>query len=306
LNNNDILFILGNGPSLKTFDFSTLSNYPTFGLNGALFQYQILNWYPTFYGLFDPPNIRKWTYETISNELLAIGDKFKNSFFFADECSKLKIKLDNIIYLYKIHPFLYPYDQNRFTEPIEWTIHQLCKQIKEVKQCQSLFDINPLLRNKLNTNGIVKYFVGDLIDKDDYLKMPRWDINHLLPKGYNEFYYIGGPASIIACQIGILMGYKKIALLGIDCTWTQKDGIVKNEDNSWVKDYFPNGGYTLKDFFGDNPFNPSELHIRNWEIFKKALKVNEINVKIYNCNKQSKLECFEKVGIEELIKCHSL
>ena len=47
------LVILGNGPSLRNFDFSLLKNYDTFGLNTSYRVYDKMNFYPTYYGSFD-------------------------------------------------------------------------------------------------------------------------------------------------------------------------------------------------------------------------------------------------------------
>jgi hypothetical protein len=47
------LIVMGNGPSLKDVDFSTLNNYDTFGLNAAYRAYERMDWWPTYHGCFD-------------------------------------------------------------------------------------------------------------------------------------------------------------------------------------------------------------------------------------------------------------
>lgn len=47
------IIVMGNGPSLKDVDFSSLKGYDTFGLNSAYRAYQKMNWYPTYHGCFD-------------------------------------------------------------------------------------------------------------------------------------------------------------------------------------------------------------------------------------------------------------
>lgn len=47
------LIVMGNGPSLKDVDFSSLNNYDTFGLNAAYRAYERMDWWPTYHGCFD-------------------------------------------------------------------------------------------------------------------------------------------------------------------------------------------------------------------------------------------------------------
>lgn len=46
-------FILGNGPSLKGFDFKKLTNFSTIGMNAAYRYWDQINWYPTYYICLD-------------------------------------------------------------------------------------------------------------------------------------------------------------------------------------------------------------------------------------------------------------
>ena len=47
------VIILGNGPSLRGFDFKRLSNVSTVGLNAAYRYWDKINWYPTYYACCD-------------------------------------------------------------------------------------------------------------------------------------------------------------------------------------------------------------------------------------------------------------
>jgi len=47
------LVVMGNGPSLKDVEFSSLGGVDTFGLNSAYRAYSRMNWYPTYHGCFD-------------------------------------------------------------------------------------------------------------------------------------------------------------------------------------------------------------------------------------------------------------
>lgn len=49
----DALFIIGNGPSLKGFDFHQLTPYASVGMNAAYRYWDEINWYPTYYCCMD-------------------------------------------------------------------------------------------------------------------------------------------------------------------------------------------------------------------------------------------------------------
>lgn len=49
----ETLFLLGNGPSLKNIDLSTLENFSTIGMNAAYRYWREINWWPTYYACLD-------------------------------------------------------------------------------------------------------------------------------------------------------------------------------------------------------------------------------------------------------------
>ena len=53
MNKKETIIVMGNGPSLKTLQFSQLEGYDTFGLNSAYRAYMKMGWYPTYHGCFD-------------------------------------------------------------------------------------------------------------------------------------------------------------------------------------------------------------------------------------------------------------
>lgn len=53
MNKKETIIVMGNGPSLKTLEFSQLEGYDTFGLNSAYRAYMKMGWYPTYHGCFD-------------------------------------------------------------------------------------------------------------------------------------------------------------------------------------------------------------------------------------------------------------
>ena len=50
---NETIFVIGNGPSLRGFDFHKLSPFPTLGMNAAYRYWDRINWYPTHYCCLD-------------------------------------------------------------------------------------------------------------------------------------------------------------------------------------------------------------------------------------------------------------
>ena len=53
-NTEKTIYILGNGPSLKNIDLNLLNNEDTFCLNSVYKKFEELDFYPTYFGCFDP------------------------------------------------------------------------------------------------------------------------------------------------------------------------------------------------------------------------------------------------------------
>ena len=84
MNNNKILFIMGNGPSLKEIMnnpeyLNILRNNHTFGLNAAYRAYEKYNFYPTYFGCFDYV-VNESHKESFEN--LVLGDNEIKEFYF--------------------------------------------------------------------------------------------------------------------------------------------------------------------------------------------------------------------------------
>ena len=69
--------VLGNGPSLKEFDFSALSNVDSLGMNAAYRYWEKIGWYPTHYICLDDQLIE--THATAIYEMITKG-KIKSAF----------------------------------------------------------------------------------------------------------------------------------------------------------------------------------------------------------------------------------
>ena len=100
--NKKNLVILGNGPSLKEFDFSLLSNIDSIGMNAAYRYWERINIFPTHYICLDDQLI-----ETHAKEIhdLIITKKVKTAFLIAKFLDYYPdmIKQDNVYFLESFH-----------------------------------------------------------------------------------------------------------------------------------------------------------------------------------------------------------
>jgi len=60
---SETVFVLGNGPSLRDFDFSRLDGFDTIGMNAAYRHWDRIGWYPSIYACMDTVVIRSHAHE---------------------------------------------------------------------------------------------------------------------------------------------------------------------------------------------------------------------------------------------------
>ena len=77
------LIILGNGPSLRGFDFQGLIGYDTIGMNAAYRYWDRINWYPTYYICLDTIVVKSHQQEI--KRLIDNSDKYRIKKFFLRE-----------------------------------------------------------------------------------------------------------------------------------------------------------------------------------------------------------------------------
>lgn len=124
------------------------------------------------------------------------------------------------------------------------------------------------------------------------IRAERWACSR---KAANEFclnyHYAAGPynSGMRAIQWGIISGFKKIALLGYDCS-------VENGLH-W---HGPHPESSLR--------NPNEKKIKKWQAqFSNVVVWAEQNgVDIVNCSRDTKLTCFPRMTLESAIACDSI
>ena len=237
LNNiiGDEIYILGNGPSLKNCDFNFLKNKTTFALNSSYKKFVELDFYPSYFGCFDPKLIE------------CHYDKF------------VKLMNDNN----NIKKFFFLNENN-----------------KGQKQF-SFQDENNSRYQKINF----------LPPQETYINT----------SSFNKFYKMHNSGAT-ATLISILLGYKKIILLGCDGNYVEQipetrliDASTKTlqilktpekNPNYWFDNYQEKGEiYSVPD--GNN------CHMKGWELLYQASKIH--NIKIINENTESKIPYFSKL-----------
>lgn len=166
------------------------------------------------------------------------------------------------------------------------------------EEFQKLIDESPIERFFFARN----YFKGEGFQ---YCRITNTHTTYKNPiaTDFNNFYYQGNSGTM-ACQVAIMLGYKKIILLGVDQNYTErikgseyignghsviKDDNIENE-NYWFNDYQKKG---------DVYANPQKdiYHTPAWNSL--PLKVKDID--IVNCSPISTLNCFRKSNIENEI-----
>ena len=244
LNNKigDEIYILGNGPSLKNCDFNFLKNKTTFALNSSYKKFVELDFYPTYFGCFDPKLI-ECHYDKFV-QLMNHNNKIKK-FFFLNENNK---------------------GQKQF----------------------SFQDENNSRYQKINF----------LPPQETYINT----------SSFNKFYKMHNSGAT-AALISILLGYKKIVLLGCDGNYVEQipetrliDASTKTlqiletpekNPNYWFDNYQEKGEiYSVPD--------GNSCHMKGWELLYHASKIH--NVKIINENPESKIPYFKKIEIELMNK----
>jgi len=107
---NKPFVILGNGPSLKGFDFFRLEGYDTIGMNAAYRYWDRINWYPTYYICLDTVVVKSHHHEI--DRLVQESDKLGiKKFFVRQELFELEPQLEH-------HPKVITYEEMKRRNPL--------------------------------------------------------------------------------------------------------------------------------------------------------------------------------------------
>lgn len=237
-----ILFILGNGPSLKDvmddpMKLYFIKKHSTFGMNYAFKEFKRRRFTPTYYGSFD---------------------------YTCNEHSKDEFE-DMVL-----------------NNPI----------IKRVFFVGSKKEGQDMYSNKVVSH-----------DKFTKIDITRGRMRVINPdNGLTEYLKMGftGPNSV---QAGILMGYKRIVLLGCDCNYARQDnGVVTNVKglrlNKVVKENVNEQNYWFGRYhnIGDTFSLSTTSQLASW---RRLFQVCPKDVTILNCSTVSKIPYFKKITFYE-------
>ena len=162
----------------------------------------------------------------------------------------------------------------------------------------------------INTGKIQRHFyINNMSDKPNFthINMQLYGrTNHVnkTPEDF-KFFTDNGNSGVNACSVGMCLGYKKIVLVGVDCNYKNYvEGAVPHKTglkmaktpsknpNYWFDDYQQKGDeYNIPR--GDQFMKPT------WCAFSSIAKEN--GVRIINSSSASKLDCYEKIPLEEAI-----
>lgn len=190
MESGDKIFILGNGPSLKGFDFEKLRQVPTIGLNVAYRYWEKIKWYPTYYCCLDTEVIK--SHKDAIKELLTSGKVKKLCVrqTFIDLFPELKNHKDILVYesLCQTSPYFMSTDQSKITtgsHSIRFgmslgykKIYLLgidCRYTEVIREARKLDQRNKLIivkAPKRNPN----YFFDDYQQKGDTYHVPNPNI----------------------------------------------------------------------------------------------------------------------------------
>lgn len=142
--------------------------------------------------------------------------------------------------------------------------------------------------NRVSSGTVVENNTIVIKDSDNF----SYDISRCV-------YSIGGTVLYHALQIAVYMGFSEIYLLGVDCNFQTEilpDGTIKTNDidNHFIKEY--DSGFENIMSAGVSTYKLQSA----WQSAKKACE--RVGVTIKNATRGGKLEVFERVDFDELMK----
>lgn len=301
---NKTLIILGNGPSLASTNFQLLKNQDTFGMNRAYKLFQKLKWVPKYWGLLEHKDTRDYPDSEIKEFVYSdLANDIERMFLWSIE-DEVFHKLNKVTFFQSIIPKRDDnfYDKTKYLKPWQFFVQDVVDIIpnrqgdvskKLIERCIDLFK-NEDVKEKLTSSGILKMLYGQSITQEDYLKTSRFQMKYTLPTSIDKFYHFNSNAGVTACKIGICLGYKKIILIGVDCSIRVVDGYVDDRGSHCIDGYYENN----KRFVG-NSHDVLTHHLNDWDTLAKALEVNNMSVDIVNCTPTTNVECFRKSTLEK-------
>ena len=126
-------------------------------------------------------------------------------------------------------------------------------------------------------------------------KVNKWnDLTSHISEDVSKYFSIGYTVTFTSIQMAIYMGFKEIYLLGVDFNYSVvRDKHGKIHRNNDVKDYF----------FGEKYTETVLSQTSSLYAYNQAKKyADEHDVKIFNATRGGKLDVFERIDFDKLIR----
>ena len=300
------LVLIGNGPSIRNFDFSKLNGMDTMAMNAFYKVSEETGFFPTYYCLFR--KYMEWG-DQPSDFILNNHDKMKTVFYVKrledgyEGYPELE-GIDGVVPIIRRAASTVPtknFDEGMFAPQYDDDISECFSKIYE-KLGEEKF--NEFFESRiedppyeLNVQGMIKWFMekgkADFTEQDLERRF-RWERAYEWVKSLDDFCSSGEPSGVECARIASLLGYNVILLIGFDGKFkVDEKGNVLPE--SWgVNDPF-NG-------FDFNAYEQTKceacktakginaLQNMYWAKFQTSIRMNDIHLAVYNCTKDSDLK----------------
>jgi len=140
------------------------------------------------------------------------------------------------------------------------------------------------------------------INLAEYGSTNKWNRS---PEDFNNF-HDNGNSGANASSVGIILGYRKIVLVGVDCNYVEFIEGSKKDGPGLIIEETPatNPNYWFDDYqqAGDKYNVPrgANFHLPTWNMF--AYRAAHEGIEVINCSSTTALRCFKRTSLEEALK----
>lgn len=316
---NDIrpLVLIGNGASIRDFDWSKLNGMDTMAMNAFYKVSEERGFFPTYYCLFR--KYMEWG-DAPSEFILNNHGMMKKCFYVKrlqdgyEGYPELE-GIDNVVPIIRRSSSDVPVGEFEGIEFAPSYDMDVDKAFQTLYNRMGEKEFGKFLKKnkiddppyELNTNGMVKWYSGakpeEFSEKDIETRL-RWEPAYEWVRSLDDFCTCGEPSGVECARIASLLGYNVILMIGFDGNFKlDKDGNVLPE--SWG----------ITEPFNGFPFNAyehtkcmsckTEEGIRNannmfWFKFQTAVKLNGIRLAVFNCTKNTDLEAVDRRDFDKM------
>lgn len=299
------LVLIGNGPSIRGFDFSRLRGMDTMAMNAF---YKVSNetgFFPTYYCLFR--KYMEWGDEP-SDFIIHNHDKMRACFYvkrLQDGCEGYPELegIDGVVPIIRREASFTPTEKFKdfgFAEMYDDDIEKCFSIIKEklgakkfAEFLETKIDDPPY---ELSVSGMVKWYLEK--DKAKFFKKDlepryRWEQAYEWVESLDDFCSSGEPSGVECVRIAYLLGYNVILMIGFDGNFKlDKDGNVLPESWGITEPFngFPYNAYEHTHCMScKTEEGIRDLQNMFWAKFMTSIDINGKNLVLYNCTENSDL-----------------